>query len=432
MKAQEFIKDLSWDNLSSATRQMARICLLDTLGCALAGSRSEGFPALCQAIGQLDAGCDSPVWSTEFSMGLPWSIFLNSYAAAYFDMDDGHRAAQGHPGAAVVPAALCVAHQLGATGRALLEAIVVGYEIAVRSALIMRSLGRPRKGSGGWVVTGVAAAVARLLNLPVQNILHALGLAEYYAPQAPQDRSASHPSQNKEGIPWAAYTGYLAAFLSSTGYEAMRPYLADASECENLTVTYEIENAYHKMYASCRWAHPAMDGLENMLKETKINIPDIAEIRIRTFEKALLLARCEPVNTLEALYSIPFAVASFLVNGQLGPHQMSGASLQDRSILGLAKKIKLIEDPELTRLFPEKCLQKIEVILKDGTHRVSKTFSAKGDPSEPYTFAELTQKFKRLSLDVLGDRWQAVVQAIEHFEDAPAGGLFASLGLERK
>lgn len=431
MKAEDFIKDLSWDGLTPQTQKMAKICVLDTLGCALAGARSEGFPSLCQAIKRLDGGCDSPVWGTEYSLSLPWSIFLNSYAAAYFDLDDGHRAAQGHPGAAVVPAALSLALQINAGGRALLEAVVAGYEIAVRSALIMRGLGGPRKGSGGWTVTGAAAAAARLLDLPLRNILHALGLAEYYAPQAPQDRSASYPSQNKEGISWAAHTGYIAAYLASSGYEAMRPYLADAPECKNLAEIYEIQNAYHKMYASCRWAHPAIDGLTQMRREADFTVDDIAEIRIRTFEKALLLARNEPANTLEALYSIPFAVASFLIHGELSPRQMFGAALKDKSVLDLAKTIKLVEDPDLTRLFPEQCLQKIEVVFKNGAHLVSQPLSARGDPSEPYTFAELSQKFKRLSQDVLSDKWQIVVRAIEHLEDVPPGGLPILLGLER-
>ena len=430
MKVENFIKDLSWESLRPPTQRMAKICVLDTLGCALAGVRSQGFPSLCQAIKDLDEKRGSPVWGTDFFLSLPWSIFLNSYAAAYFDLDDGHRAAQGHPGAAVVPAALSLALQISASGRALLEAVVAGYETAVRSALIMRRLGGPRKGSGGWTVTGVAAAAARLLNLPLPKVLHALGLAEYHAPQAPQDRSASYPSQNKEGIPWAAHTGYISAYLASTGYGAMRPYLADAPECENLAEVYEIENTYHKIYASCRWAHPAIDGLALMRKEADFDVNDIAEIRIRTFEKSLLLARDAPSDTLEALYSIPFAAASFLIHGELGPRQMSGDALKDKSVLGLAQTIKLIEEPDLTRLFPEQCLQKIEVIFKNGVQRVSKIISAKGDPSEPYTYAELSQKFRQLSLDVLGDKWQVVAQAIEHLEEAPPGALPAALGLQ--
>ena len=89
--------------------------------------------------------------------------------------------------------------------------------------------------------------------------------AEYYAPQATQDRSASSPSEMKEGIPWAAYTGYSAAILAANGLGAMSPHLSDSSFIEDLGEYYEIERSHFKTYASCRWAHPAIHGLKEML-----------------------------------------------------------------------------------------------------------------------------------------------------------------------
>ena len=69
-------------------------------------------------------------------------------------------------------------------GTTCLEAIIVGYDVAVRSALRMRAAGGPRKGSGSWGCVGAAAAAAVLLGLSPAQTANALGLAEYYAPQA--------------------------------------------------------------------------------------------------------------------------------------------------------------------------------------------------------------------------------------------------------
>ena len=308
MQLEQFVTTLRWEELRPETQEITRRCLLDLLGCALAGVQAENFPSLVDGIKKLDREETSHVWGSEIKTGLSWSIFLNAYTASFFDMDDGHRLAQGHPGAAVIPAALAVAASIGASGKALLEAIVVGYEVAVRSALVMRALGGPRKGSGAWVGPGVAAAVARLMNLAPKIVLDAVGLAEYFALQAPQDRSASYPSPMKEGLSWGAYTGYIAAFLASQGFRGMRPYLGDSPFIGSLSVNWEIEKVYFKRYACCRWAHPALDGLEEMLRKDPISWMEIVRIRVRTFEKATLLDRRDPAETLEAVYSIPFAL----------------------------------------------------------------------------------------------------------------------------
>ena len=70
----------------------------------------------------------SPVWGTAYETDLVWSIFFNAHNAAYYDLDDGHRRAQGHPGAAVIPAALALSQHLGRSCREFLEAVVAGYE----------------------------------------------------------------------------------------------------------------------------------------------------------------------------------------------------------------------------------------------------------------------------------------------------------------
>ena len=427
MELDLFIRNLAWGDLRPETREMTRRCILDALGCSLAGVEAENFLALVKGIKKLDAGMESPVWGTEISMSLPWSIFLNSYTTAFFDMDDGHRLAQGHPGAAIIPAALCVADYLDSSGKAFLEAVAAGYEIAVRSALLMREMGGPRKGSGAWVVPGVAAAVSRLMNLDSKTILSSIGLTEYLSLQAPQDRSASFPSLMKEGLPWGAYTGYTAAFLASNGMSGMRPYLADSSLLNDLSERFEIEQVYFKQYACCRWAHPAIDGLNKMLEELGHREEEIDQISIRTFEKALLLNRRDPSNTMEAVYSIPFAVASYLVHGRLGPQEVSGKALQDERVADLSRRVTLRADSELTKLFPAKCLQQVEVIFKTGEQYKSVVLSAKGDPADPLTDDDLFAKFKTLAENRLPEKWQKIPKAVEALEDMNASELVGLL-----
>ncbi|HKL27537.1 MAG TPA: MmgE/PrpD family protein, partial [Desulfuromonadales bacterium] len=202
----DFIAGLDWEQLPERVRTTARMCILDAIGCALAGSRCAVLDRHVQNI--INQGQEGPqaVWGGRYRLQPAWAIFYNAHTAAYYDLDDGHRRAQGHPGAVIVPTALVTAAHLQRSGREVLEAVVAGYEIAVRSALRIRSQGGPRKGSAGWAAIGAGAAAAHLMHCSPQQCLNAVGLAEYYAPQAPQDRSASFPSEMKEGIPWGAYT----------------------------------------------------------------------------------------------------------------------------------------------------------------------------------------------------------------------------------
>jgi 2-methylcitrate dehydratase PrpD len=427
MNTEEFIASLSWDDLPATTRGMARLCVLDALGCSIAGSRHQGLSNIIDKIAARGVSGRSPVWGTAYETDLAWAIFFNAHNAAYYDLDDGHRRAQGHPGAAVIPAALAISQQLGRSCREFLEAVVAGYEIAIRSALVMRALGGPRKGSGGWVVTGVAAAAAKLMKLDEQQIRHAIGLAEYYAPQATQDRSASSPSEMKEGIPWAAYTGYSTAILAASGLGAMSPHLSVSSFVDDLGERYEIDNSYFKTYASCRWAHPAIDGLKDMLLEGSGRVADIEEIRIHTFEKAALMNRLDPVNTMEAVYSIPYAVASFLYHGKLGPNQVSSDMLANPEVSKLSRRVKLIVDDELSAQFPEKCLQRLEVTFSCGGEYRSGLLSAKGDPATPYSYEELLEKFQSLTENIFGRQWLKIAEHINTMDEHPAGSLVKML-----
>jgi 2-methylcitrate dehydratase PrpD len=399
---------------------MTKRCVLDAVGCALAGVKAEQVASLVR---RLSGGCPdegSPVWGAGVTTSLSWSIFLNACSASYFDLDDGHRLAQGHPGAAVIPAALSVAGYLGCSGRAFLEAVVCGYEVAIRSALAMRALGGPRKGSGAWVTTGVAASIAKLLNLKPKEILDALGLAEFFAPQAPQDRSSAHPSFMKEGIPWGAYTGHMAAFLASNRLQAMRPFLCDAPAIRNLGETYEIERIYFKRYAACRFIHPVLDGLVRMKEQRNIAWTEIDRIDIRTFEKGILLDRRNPHDPVAAVYSYPFAVASYLRHGRLGPGEVSGSALLDPQIRDLARRIRLKEDGELTALFPERCLARMEVTFKDGEHYESGLLSAKGDPEDPLAEQDLLAKFRFLVEPVYGQQWRSFPRIIDGLDKEDA------------
>ena len=199
----DFISNQTIETIPEAALRTARLCLLDAVGCMVSGMNYPPLLAMARAIAEANPG-SSAIVATPFSSTRAWASFINTHAATYFDLDDGHRKAQGHPGGVIVPLSMMLAAENGCNGGELLAAIVAGYETAVRSALILRGQGGPRKGSGAWSITGGAAAAGKLCNLSRPQLRNALGLAEYYAPQAPQDRSLAGPSAMKEGMAGAS------------------------------------------------------------------------------------------------------------------------------------------------------------------------------------------------------------------------------------
>lgn len=415
VKAELFVRELKWETLPASTRDTVKRCVLDTLGCALAGAQAEEVASLQRNLTASVPNEGASVWGTNQTTGLAWAIYLNACSASYFDLDDGHRRAQGHPGSAIIPAALTMASNLNCSGKAFLEAVVCGYEIAVRSALAMRASGGPRKGSGAWVTPGVAAAIAKLMNLPPGQVRNAIALAEFYAPQAPQDRSTSQPSFIKEAIPWGAYTGHMAALLAAHGMSAMPPLLSDPA-INDLGETFEIESVYFKRYAACRFIHPVLDGLHKMMEETNTAWTDIDRIHIRTFEKGLLLDTLDPLNPVAAVYSFPFAVASCLYHGRLGAEEISGNALFNDQIRSLSRRIEMIEDKELTSQFPNRCQAHLEVTFKNGQRYESRFLNAKGDPDDPFTDEELLSKLKHLTEPICGQKWKSLLSLIERLD----------------
>src|SRR5450631_4277053 len=118
-------------DMPAEARRAACRCVLDLVGAAAAGIAAPGPAAIRGTVSATLAPGDHPIWFTGARTNLIGAIWCNSAAAAALDLDDGHRLARGHPGAAVIPAAFAAAQEVGASTEDLLRAIVVGYQIGV-------------------------------------------------------------------------------------------------------------------------------------------------------------------------------------------------------------------------------------------------------------------------------------------------------------
>jgi 2-methylcitrate dehydratase PrpD len=167
----------------------------------------------------------------------------------------------------------------------------------------------------------------------------------------------------KDGINWGSMTGISSAYLAQQGFTGI-PSLFSTEQAEPLINElgdhYRIKHLYFKPHTCCRWAQPAVEGSDYLIKQYKLSHQKIKKVVIHTFTESARLSNKYPKNTEEAQYNLAFPVAVKLVRGEVGPNQVLH-ELDHKEILAMFDKIEIKIDPHLDEHFPEKALSQVEV-----------------------------------------------------------------------
>ena len=206
-RAARFVRDLRWEALPELVQRKVKWCLLDALGAALSGTLTPVSEITAAYAIQAYRGDEATILLRNQRATAAGAAFANGNAANGFDGDDAANFTKGHPGAQLFPATLAVAEKLGKSGQNLLTAMVVGYEVAIRTGRSWHDHHEIYQSCGSWGSVATAAATAHLMGLDEQQIQHALGVAEYHAPNLPMLRDMDDPAMVKCGIGWGALYG---------------------------------------------------------------------------------------------------------------------------------------------------------------------------------------------------------------------------------
>lgn len=395
-------------DIPPAAAAMVKRCILDLIGAAAAGFTSEAARAARTAGARSSPGGSLPVWFTELRFYTAWAAMANSQAASALDLDDGHRAAGGHPGASIIPAAFAVAEETGATAEELVASIVAGYEVAVRIAAARDFSRLDTFSTGRWCSYGTAAAGGVLRRLPPGRLAEALSIAGVLAPGLSASGYSSVMGNHvKEGIPWSTFLGLTALDLAREGFTGPtdlldHPSYYDSGKIlEGIGKTYAIEGVYFKPYSCCRWIHSALDALSALMHEHGIKAREIRKVRVSTFERVQRLNnQCNPDSPEGAQYSLPFSLAVAAVRGGRALLPMNPGLLGDPEVVALAEKVEIEVDAQLDRAFPARVPARVAIGTARGEfQRLVET--PLGDPANPMDFDELQAKFRTLTAGTL-------------------------------
>ncbi len=427
--AAAFILDTSWDALPASVQRRAKMCLLDDLASVLSGTLTRISRITAGYAAERMPGDEATILLHGKRSTAPGAALANAYAGNALDIDDDIRYAQGHPGAQVFPAALAVAEKTGASGRALLEAMVVGYEIASRTARCWHDHHDVYQACGSWGSVACAAVAGRLMNLRHDTLKHALGIAEYHAPNLPMMRDIDQPAMVKHGIGWGAMNGVISAELAERGFTGI-PSILGFEQYRDWVATlgseYIMEEGVGiKRWCSCGWGHAAFVAALKVVEENDIRIEEIAHIKVRTFHEGWRLVQRHPQTTEEAQFSIKWPLATLLIDGEVGPNQILEHRLDDEGVKALADKIEVVEDPEIERMnrlattgAPDPDAHfagRVEITLADG-RRLDSGVVTRGH--HEWDEALLEEKFRWITAYVLDDQTiDQLVQMVWGFEN---------------
>jgi len=411
----EHLTDLASRPLPAGLAEGARIALLDNLGCGLFGARQPWGRIVGDMVRSEGAAGLATVYGLPTPTAPSRAALANGTATHGFELDDILMGALAHPGAVVVPAALAVAEQQGATGERLLAGIVAGYEVMGRLGL---ALGHDHN-TRGFHTTGVAGPVASavasgiVLGFDVERILTAVGIACSSAAGIKAFTQGTGGMVKRMHAGRASESGVLACELARRGFtgplEAVdgrfglldviggkhtHPERLDA----DLGTDYAIERVWIKVYPCCGLIHSTMHALEDLKREHKLGIPDVRKVRVLSSRRAVEQnGDPDPRDQMTAQYSIPFCAGVAIVSDPRSPVPFGVERLDDPQVRAIAARTELVIDDGMEAKYPAHFGAHVEVETAAGKTVRRTVLDPKGTPTDPCTPAEAAAKFRELA-----------------------------------
>jgi 2-methylcitrate dehydratase PrpD len=402
----------------AAARAAAARALLDTVGVTLAGAVEPAARIVQRVVEQDGPGGPCRVLGTSWCSSAGNAALANGTAAHALDYDDMCFVSLAHPSAPLVAAALAAAEVANASGRALLDAYVVGFELEGRLGRAMN----PRHYQRGWHCTstlgtiGAAAAASRLLGLDAGATGHALGIAASEA-SGLKENFGTMVKPLHAGL--AARNGVVAALLAQAGMtasgaaiEGPQGFLA-AMDSErpsleafaaDLGTRWEIIDTgiTLKLYPSCAGTHPTLDALLDLKRREGFSANEVEaiEIGVDSIVPTILLYD-RPSSGLEGKFSMPFCVAAAVVHGRVGIDTFEAAALRDPAVVAMQARVTMRVDPTLDAAAPPLTQARVTVRLRDGRVLTASGKGARGYPERPASDDELATKFTSCATQTL-------------------------------
>ena len=392
--------------ISTEVGARTALILADCIGAMVGGAAEPDVAALASR--QSGSG---PALLIGTSQTRPpgMAALLNGTAGTTLEMDEGNQFCKGHPGMHTAPAALAAAAQTDVSGADLLAAITIGYDVGARVG-IATQLRPSMHPHGPWDAICAATAVARLQGASHDQMRHAISLSASLGLSTSRRTMLEGGTVRNVFAGVAGQMGVLAGDMIASGYtgdhdgvaQVFGHVVSDSFDADAFTADlgerWEVSRNYFKMHSCCRYNHAALDALAQLRAAPEgLDYRTVESVLVETYSLAVELDDAAPKNVLAGKFSVPFAVATALVNGSTGVDSFTMDNVENPEILNMAQRVNVVEDLAMTAQLPHKRPARITVTMASGEVIQAATETNRGDWSDPYPTNEIREKYLSLT-----------------------------------
>ncbi|HEX4326792.1 MAG TPA: MmgE/PrpD family protein [Burkholderiales bacterium] len=407
---------LRYTDLKPADVEAVKAHFIDAMACAM-GAFNEAPVRAVRQIALANAGGPATVIGTKRRSTMDWAAFANGAALRHFDLNDAYAGKEpGHPSDNITPC-LAVAEAEGRSGRDLILAIALAYEIDCHLLDAVRITAR------GWdhpnySLPAAALAAGKLMNLRQAQLTEAvnLALAGHYASNqtrlqaisnwkgmadADAGRSAVFAAQLARG----GITGPAPAFEGKAGFfsQVSGPFTLDFENFGGRAGPFLINACAYKHYPAQMTLQTAVPAAAKAGAAVGAGLRDPGQVKSILVHTTLTgvqysadsAEKWAPETSETADHSLPYVVARAMLDGEITPASYSAQALHDPRVRALMAVLKVEEDPAFTAAMPTRLPTRVTVTLNDGRTVSGESLDLPGFGGLPMTRADVEAKFRR-------------------------------------
>ena len=394
---------------SDAVDREAHRTFMNWVGCAVGAAKHESAEAALAAVRMLQPAAQSSVLGRADKVDMASAALVNGITSHTFDFDDTHLKTIIHPAGPVASALLALAEVTGASGREVIDALVIGIDVSCR----MGNCIYPEHYDRGWHITGstgmlgAAAGCARLLKLDERETMMALGIAA----SQPVGMREQFGTMTKPFHPGAAArAGLTSALLAKHGFtaspkalEAPRGFAQVVSPkydwneiTGELGQRFEISFNTYKPFACGIVIHPTIDAAVQ-LRAKGVRAEDVERVELKVHSLVLeLTGNKEPQDGLQGKFSVYHGFAAGLIFGRASEPEYEDAIVRRDDVAALRRKVAASVDDSIDEASAD-----VTAILTDGRKVHVFVEHAIGSLERPMSNADLEAKFRSMADEVI-------------------------------
>ena len=407
-KLAQFVAATKYEDIPESVRRHAKLVVLDTLGVVLAGAERPEVRELRERL-RATAGSGATVFARGWPTADPrTAALLNVIGGRSIELGEGNRYVSYQGAMQILPGVLAVGEWAQASGREMLAALILGYDLGARlgAAMKMRPLAHQ---NGQAALLGAAAAGARIRGLDAAGTSLAVRIATTLVLTPSYNNAINGATTLNVAGGMSGFACALAPDLALAGFtaqenaveEALAHLVGDGFQPDGLLTDlgsrWDITRDWFRLRACCNPIYAALDALEEALADLRPSDDDIERIDVATFAFAAAMRNPAPPNYFASKYSLPHVAAALIVNGNAGYSSVDDAALTNPKIAALRQRVHVSEDPAMTKAGPQLRPARVTLVLKDGRQVTRTCESPRGDCLHPYDESEIRDKFRELA-----------------------------------